>query len=103
MAWCGESVLGAVGLGGPRLQQDGGGAPVAGGAPLQAPPLHPQLFPDLLHLRLQLALLRFQTLLLRLAEAPVASPVEPGREKMGVRALEKRTFQRSEIISFSPL
>lgn len=65
-------------LGGSRLQQHGGGVSVdVGGAPLDAPPLHPQLLLDLLHLGLQQPLLGFQPLLLRLAEAAVAPPVEP--------------------------
>lgn len=67
-------------LGGTRLQQHGGGVSVnVGGAPLDAPPLHPQLLLDLLHLRLQQPLLGFQALLLRLTKAAVASPVEPER------------------------
>ncbi|TNN54622.1 hypothetical protein EYF80_035184 [Liparis tanakae] len=73
-----SDLLGAAVLGGSRLQQDRGGASISvGGAPLYAPPLHPQLFPDLLDLCFQKALLRFQPLLLRLPEAAVASPVEP--------------------------
>lgn len=67
-----------------RLQEDGGGVSVnVGGAPLDAPPLHPQLLLDLLHFGLQQPLLGFQTLLLRLAEAAVASPVEPEESQEG--------------------
>ena len=54
---------------------------MVGGAPLLAPPLHAQLLADLLHLRLQLPLLRLQALLLRLPEAAVAPPVEPDRRR----------------------
>lgn len=69
-------------LGGSRLQEDGGGVPVdVGGAPLDAPPLHPQLLLDLLHFGLQQPLLGFQPLLLRLPEAAIASPVEPGQQE----------------------
>lgn len=69
-------------LGGSRLQEDGGGVAVdVGGAPLDAPPLHPQLLLDLLHFGLQQPLLGFQPLLLRLPEAAVASPVEPGQQE----------------------
>lgn len=65
-------------LGGPRLQEDRGGASISlGGAPLYAPPLHPQLFADLFDLCLQQALLCFQPLLFRLPETAVTSPVEP--------------------------
>lgn len=72
-------LLWAVVLGGTRLQKNGGGASISvGGAPLYAPPLHPQLFPDLLDLGLQQALLCFQPLLLCLPETAVTSPVEPG-------------------------
>lgn len=69
-------------LGGSRLQEDRGGVPIdVGGAPLDAPPLHPQLLLDLLHFGLQQPLLGFQPLLLRLPEAAIASPVEPGQQE----------------------
>lgn len=72
-------LLRAVVLGGPRLQENGGGASLSvGGAPLYAPPLHPQLLPDLFDFGLQQAFLCFQPLLLSLAETAVPSPVEPG-------------------------
>lgn len=75
--------LGAVGLRGSRLQKHRGGVSVSHTAPLQTPPLHPQLLPDLLHLRLQLSLLRLQTLFLGLAEASVSSSVEPKKRFTG--------------------
>lgn len=65
-------------LGGTRLQKDRRGASIpVGRAPLYSPPLHPQLFADLFDLSLQQALLCFQSLLLRLSETTVSSPVEP--------------------------
>lgn len=43
------NLLRAVVLGGTRLQENRGGASVSvGGAPLDAPPLHPQLLSDFL-------------------------------------------------------
>lgn len=48
------NLLRAVVLGGSRLQKDRGGASITmGGAPLYAPPLHSQLFPDFFDLGLQ--------------------------------------------------
>lgn len=52
--------LRAVVLGGSRLQKNGGGVSIdVGGAPLYAPPLHPQLFPDFFDLGLQQAFFCF--------------------------------------------
>lgn len=58
--WTMFNLLRAVVLGGSRLQKDRGGASIyVGGAPLYAPPLHPQLFPDFFDLGLQQAFLCF--------------------------------------------
>lgn len=51
-----------------------------GRAPLYAPPLHPQLLPDFLHLGFQQALLGFQPLLLCLSETAIPPPVEPKQQ-----------------------
>lgn len=72
-----RDTLGAVGLRGLRLEQHRGGVSISGTAPLQTPPLHPQLLPDFLHLSLQLPLLRLQALFLGFAKAPVSPSVEP--------------------------
>lgn len=74
-------LLWAVCLCGTWLQQDGWRAPFSSSVPLQPSPLHPQLLPDLLHLRLELTLLRFKTLLLGLAKAPVTPSVEPSERE----------------------
>lgn len=72
------NLLRAVVLGGTRLQENRGGASFSvGGAPLYAPPLHPQLLPDFFDFSLQQAFLCFQPLLLSLPETAVPSPVEP--------------------------
>lgn len=53
-------LLWAVVLGGSRLQEDRGGVSInVGGAPLYAPPLHPQLFSDFFNFSLQQAFLCF--------------------------------------------
>lgn len=51
-----------------------------GRAPLYAPPLHPQLLSDFLHLGFQQALLGFQPLLLCLSETAIPPPVEPKQQ-----------------------
>lgn len=85
---CFWNILRAAVLACSRLQKDGGGASICvGGAPLYAPPLHPQLFPDLLDLSLQQTFLSLQTLFLRLSEAAVASSVEPEQQRMRQKAL----------------
>jgi hypothetical protein len=85
-------------LGGAGLQQDGGGASVVvGGAPLLAPPLHAQLLADLLHLGLQLPLLRLQALLLRLPEASVTPPVEPGVRRYITNNIELHFLHYNKI------
>lgn len=60
LAWNTSHSLRAVVLGGSRLQKDRGGVSIdVGGAPLYAPPLHPQLFADFFDLGLQQAFLSF--------------------------------------------
>lgn len=56
-----------------------------GRAPLDAPPLHPQLLPDFLHLSFQQAFLGFQPLLLCLPETAIPPPVEPEQRWMEMK------------------